>query len=460
MTAPVPPGPMRQRRAGVLLHPTSLDEGRGALGARARSFIDWLAAAGFSVWQMLPLAPTGPDGSPYWTRSDFAGNAQLLDRDELPDVHHHRGDYRAFADANHGWLEDYVLYEALAERFGGAAWWQWPAPFRDRDPDTLQRARAELLIQLESRRVQQWQFDHQWRGVRAYAAQRGILLFGDVPIYVAPDSVSTWSQREQFQLGDDGRPTAVAGVPPDYFAVDGQLWGNPLYRWEQAEQDGFAFWRGRIRRQLQRFDLLRIDHFRGLAAHWAVPAGAATAREGRWVPTPGHALLQALTAELPRLPLVAEDLGVITHDVEALRDGFGLPGMRVLQFGFGGDAGNPHLPHNYAPLLVAYTGTHDNDTTLGWYRSLEPQQRQRVETYLGAGAEAMPHAAIRAVIASVARLAVVPLQDLLALGSEGRFNTPGSVSGNWQWRMPPTLGSELAAQYRSLNETYGRVPSG
>jgi 4-alpha-glucanotransferase len=453
-------GPLQQRRAGVLLHPTALDEGSGAIGARARTFIDWLAAAGFSVWQVLPLSPTGRDGSPYWTRSDFAGSAELLDRHELPDPQTHVEEYRSFCAASQAWLEDYVLYEALAERFGGVAWWEWPISYRDRDPAALHQARVELTAALENRRLQQWQFDHQWRALRAYAAQRGVLLFGDVPIYVAPDSVSTWSQREQFQLGVDGRPTAVAGVPPDYFAVDGQLWGNPLYRWEQAERDGFAFWRGRIQRQLQRFDLIRIDHFRGLAAHWAVPAGAATAREGRWVPTPGHALLQALIADVPQLPLVAEDLGVITQDVEALRDGFGLPGMRVLQFGFGGDAGNPHLPHNYVPVMVAYTGTHDNDTTLGWYRGLDDHLRRSVDAYLGVPGDAMPHSAVRAVLASVARLAMLPVQDVLALGSEARFNTPGTVAGNWRWRLPPTLSSELAAHYRALNGTYGRLPFG
>jgi 4-alpha-glucanotransferase len=465
MTVPGLPGPMQQRRAGLLLHPTALDEGRGALGARARAFVDWLAAAGFSVWQVLPLSPTGRDGSPYWTRSDLAGSVPLLDRDELPDVQAHGHDYQSFLAAQGHWLEDYVLYEALAERFGGVAWWEWPAPCRDRDPETLQRARAQLHSTLEARRVQQWQFDRQWQALRAYAAERGVLLFGDIPMYVAPDSVSTWAQREQFQLGADGRPTAVAGVPPDYFAADGQLWGNPLYRWEQAERDGFAFWRSRIRRQLERFDLLRIDHFRGLAAHWAVPAGAATAREGRWIASPGHALLRALIADLPQLPLVAEDLGVITHDVEELRDAFSLPGMRVLQFGFGDDSGNPHLPHNYIPALVAYTGTHDNDTTLGWYRNLEAHPRVRVDAYLGAGPDSgagtdlMPHAAVRAVMASVARLAVVPMQDLLALGSEARFNTPGTVTGNWRWRLPPALSPALAARCRALHDTYGRCPS-
>jgi 4-alpha-glucanotransferase len=446
------------------LHPTALDEGRGALGARARALVDWLVAAGFSVWQVLPLSPTGRDGSPYWTRSDLAGNTQLLDRDELPDVQAHWHDYQSFLSAQQRWLEDYVLYEALAERFDGVAWWEWPASCRDRDPETLRQARIELQAVLEARRIQQWQFDYQWQAVRTYAAERGVLLFGDIPIYVAPDSVSTWAQRDQFQLGADGRPTAVAGVPPDYFAADGQLWGNPLYRWEQAERDGFAFWRSRMQRQLQRFDLLRIDHFRGLAAHWAVPAGAATARDGCWTPTPGAALLRALTADLPQLPLVAEDLGVITCDVEELRDAFGLPGMRVLQFGFGDDAGNPHLPHNYIPALVAYTGTHDNDTTVGWYRNLDAHQRYRVDAYLGTGTgtgastEAMPHAAVRAVMASVARLAVVPMQDVLALGSEARFNTPGTVTGNWRWRLPPLLSAELAAKCRALHETYGRLP--
>jgi 4-alpha-glucanotransferase len=275
---------------------------------------------------------------------------------------------------------------------------------------------------------------------------------------VAPDSVATWSARSQFQLGADGRPTQLAGVPPDYFSADGQLWGNPLYNWEQAERDKFSFWRTRLARQLQRFDLVRIDHFRGLAGYWAVPAGATTAREGRWCPAPGRALFQALATDFPDLPLVAEDLGVITPDVEQLRVAFGLPGMRVLQFGFDGSPDNPHLPHNYQRDVVAYTGTHDNDTTVGWYRSLQRPDAQRVEFYLHSDSASLAESMARAVLGSVAQLAIVPAQDLLQLDSHARLNTPGTVSGNWSWRLPDgALTAALAQQFAPLNHVFGRV---
>jgi 4-alpha-glucanotransferase len=286
-----------------------------------------------------------------------------------------------------------------------------------------------------------------------------VRLFGDLPIYIAPDSVATWAQPAQFQLGEDGRPAALAGVPPDYFSADGQLWGNPLYDWQQAGRDGFAFWRARFTAQLARFDLVRIDHFRGLAGYWSVPAGAATAREGAWQSAPGAALLAALRGEGASLPVVAEDLGVITPDVDALRTQFGLPGMRVLQFGFDGSPGNPHLAYNFTRDTVAYTGTHDNDTTAGWYASLDAATAARVALHLGAGTQVEPHwAAIRAVLASVAVLAVVPLQDILGLGSEARFNVPGTVAGNWGWRIPAgTPGAAAAARLRALVSTFGRL---
>jgi 4-alpha-glucanotransferase len=270
--------------------------------------------------------------------------------------------------------------------------------------------------------------------------------------------VATWSQRAQFQLAADGQPAALAGVPPDYFAADGQLWGNPLYDWNQAQRDGFAFWRARFASQLRRFDVVRIDHFRGLAGYWSVPAGAATARSGEWVSAPGAALLQALRADLGDLPVIAEDLGLITPDVDALRRDFALPGMRVLQFGFDGARDNPHLPYNYTRDTVAYTGTHDNDTTLGWYRTLDEHTRRRVDAYCSADPAGMPAALVRAALASVALLAIVPLQDILALGTEARFNVPGTVGGNWSWRCAPGAWSERqAAHLRELNDSYGRL---
>jgi 4-alpha-glucanotransferase len=452
---------LEQRRAGVLLHPTSLDHGHGVLGADARAFIDWLAAAGFSVWQLLPLAPVGADGSPYWARSDLAGNPLLIDQRELPHRDAQRADYDSFVHANAAWLDDYAMFEALSQRFSGAPWWDWPAPFRDREPASLARARDELSDAIERQRLEQWQFDWQWGRLRSYAAERGVRLFGDLPIYVAPDSVSTWAHRDQFLLQPDGRPAELAGVPPDYFAVDGQLWGNPPYNWAQAERDGFAFWRERLARQLQRFDMVRIDHFRGLAAYWSVPAGSLTARHGRWVPAPGHALLAAIAREHPDMPFIAEDLGVITADVDELRHAFGLPGMRVLQFGFDASPTNPHAPHNYTFDVVAYTGTHDNDTTVGWYRELDRDTRRRVALYLGVDAPAVPHSMVRAALACVARLAILPAQDLLKLGSEARYNTPGVAAGNWRWRLPvDALTAPLAAQYATLNRIFGRHAEG
>jgi 4-alpha-glucanotransferase len=447
-----------QRRSGVLLHPTSLiSAGRGALGAAGRTFIDWLEPAGFSIWQMLPLGPPGGGGSPYWARSDFAGHGALIDGRELPDLGTQHADYEAFLAASAHWLNDYVLFETLAERFQ-RPWWEWPPELRARESAALARVELEQAPELERRRIEQWYFDWQWRALRRHAHARGILLFGDLPIYVAPDSASTWSQPVQFRLEADGRPALLAGVPPDYFSADGQLWGNPLYDWKQAEADQFAFWRARLAQQLRRFDLVRIDHFRGLAAYWAVPAGARTAREGHWEPAPGEALFRALAADHPELPLVAEDLGVITADVEELRRAFGLPGMRVLQFGFDGSGENPHLPHNYHHDVVAYAGTHDNDTTLGWYRSLSEQEAARVNFYLRSDSSQVLEAMLRATLGSVARLGVLTAQDLLQLGSEARLNTPGTAQGNWSWRLPQgSLTEPLAAHYAALNQVFGRV---
>lgn len=446
-----------RRRSGVLLHPTSLCHERGALGAAGRAFVDWLAAAGFSVWQVLPLGPTGADGSPYWARSDFAGHTALIDPHERPDPQQQGDELRAFCAQQSWWLEDYVLFEALSAEQRGQPWWEWPVPLRDRDPQVLKLAAWRLEATLQRLRIEQWVFARQWQSLRDYAAQRGVRLFGDLPIYVAPDSVSTWASRRQFQLDANGRSTAVAGVPPDYFSKDGQLWGNPLYDWAIHRADGFAFWRARLGQQLERFDLLRIDHFRGLAGYWSVPAGASTARDGHWVTAPGMHLFETLQREFTDLPFVAEDLGVITADVEELRQRFHLPGMRVLQFGFDGSGSNPHLPHNYTVDTVAYSGTHDNDTTLGWYRELDAGATRHVHEYLNCSPQQMPYAVLHATLASVARLAILPAQDVLGLGSEARFNTPGTVKGNWSWKLAPqTLDAELAGRFARLNHIMGR----
>jgi 4-alpha-glucanotransferase len=446
---------MAQRRSGVLLPVSALlKPGAGALGDPARRFIDWLSTAGFSVWQVLPLVPVDQNGSPYWARSDRAGNPALLDSDAHdPGTEDDFADFRAAAR----WLRDYALFEALGAEQEGAPWWRWPASLRDRDPDALARAEKRLAPAIDALAREQWRFDAQWRALRLHADARNVRIFGDLPIYVAPDSVATWTAREQFALQASGEVAEVAGVPPDYFSADGQLWGNPLYDWERQKRDGFAFWLQRLGLQADRFDLLRIDHFRALAAYWAVPTHATTAREGIWRDAPGRELLLRVTSELPQLELVAEDLGVITPDVTALRQDFSMPGMRVVQFGFDGDPANPHLPHQHEVDSVIYTGTHDNDTTRGWYESLTPFARDLVRRYLGRPDSEVVDSLCRCVLGSVGRLAVLPAQDLLELGSEARLNRPGTVSGNWSWRLPmEALTQSMALRYRDLNQLYNR----
>src|SRR5580658_3874991 len=384
---------LTRRRAGVLLHVGSLHAG---LGRGGRAFIDWLASAGFGVWQILPLGPTGADGSPYWVRSDSAGNAALIDAEEPAPLN--SSEFQDFVAASREWLEDYAAFEVLSSINHGTPWWYWAPPYRDRQPEAMEGLRRDQAQGLRMIREQQFAFAWQWHRLHEYAGSRGISLFGDVPFYVAPDSAEAWANRDQFQLDATGKPTAVAGVPPDYFSQLGQLWGNPLYAWDAMRRDGFRFWRSRINHQLQRVDLLRIDHFRALAAYWAVPADAPDARAGSWQPSYGRELLQSLKTEFGALPLVAEDLGVITPDVEALRRDFGLAGMRVMQFGFDGTGDNLHLPHMYERASVVYTGTHDNDTTLGWYTSLDAETQRRVDYFLRAGPGQMPDAMIHAVM--------------------------------------------------------------
>ena len=446
---------LARRRAGVLLPVSALlQPGHGALGDPARRFIDWLSTAGFSVWQVLPLVPVDKSGSPYWARSDRAGNPAFLDGDAHdPGTEGDFEDFRAAAR----WLRDYALFEALGVEQHGEPWWRWPSPLRNREPDALARAEQRLAPTIDALAREQWRFDAQWRALRLHAAARNVRIFGDLPIYVAPDSVATWTARDQFLLKDNGEVSEVSGVPPDYFSADGQLWGNPLYDWEQQRRDGFAFWLQRLALQADRFDLLRIDHFRALAAFWAVPAGATTAREGQWREAPGHELLQSVTRELPQLELVAEDLGVITPDVTALRHAFSMPGMRVMQFGFDGDPANPHLPHQHEVDSVIYTGTHDNDTTQGWYEGLTPFARDLVRRYFGRSDYEVVDALRRAALSSVGKLAVLPAQDLLDLGSAARLNRPGTVSGNWGWRLTQeALTQALALRYRDLNQLYNR----
>jgi 4-alpha-glucanotransferase len=448
-----------RRRSGVLLHPTSLPdpERRGVLGEVAHRFVDLLADAGFTVWQMLPVGPTGADRSPYLSASAHAGNLDFLDKTAIAAPLGSRTELDTFVASRRSWILDDALFVALKAEQRGRPWWEWPPAVRDREPAVLQQARAHHHAAIEQFIAGQFLFHRQWQALRQHAAARGVRIFGDVPIYVAHDSAEVWTHRREYLLDARGLPLAVAGVPPDYFSQDGQLWGNPLYDWAQLEADGFSSWVARMRTQLERFDLLRLDHFRGLEAYWEVPAGAPTARAGHWRKAPGAALLQRLLDACGRLPLVAEDLGVITPEVEELRDRFGLPGMRVLQFAFDGSPQNPYLPHNQARNSVVYTGTHDNDTTLGWYRGLDANVRQRLHDYFHCRAEDLPEALVGAALMSVADLAVIPLQDLLGLGSEARMNTPGTVAGNWKWSFVwEEIPADFISHWKRLNDLYGR----
>jgi 4-alpha-glucanotransferase len=474
------------RRAGVLLHPPSLPGPgpRGTLGEDARRFVDWLVAGGFSVWQTLPLGVTDAYGSPYCLRSAYAGDPRFIDSEDLADFvvlppqlgggadrearyasfvslasAEQRRAFAEFVRARRRWLLPYGLFEVLSARFEQAPWWQWPAACRERNSATLRACLTAHREQFRAFMFEQYLFELQWTALKAYANERGVYLFGDLPFYVDRNSVEVWWERHLFALDASGEPVAVAGVPPDYFNADGQLWGNPLYDWEAMQRTGFRWWVDRMQAQLARFDLVRIDHFRALEAYWEVPAGAPTARLGQWRTGRGNALLATLRAELGAMALVAEDLGIITDEVRELRDRFELPGMVVLQFAFDGSSDNPHLPCHHRRNSVAYTGTHDNDTTVGWYASLDAGARDIVHRMLGAGgAPPVPEFLIAAVYASNAALAIVPMQDLLARDSGARMNTPGTVVGNWRWRFAwPDVPVELAAACRERAAGSGRA---
>lgn len=472
MTDVLDQGPLAVRRAGVLLHVTSLPSATGQaqptktgdLGPEAYRFVDFLAAAGCTIWQVLPLVPTHEeDGSPYNALSAMAGGPELISQ-ELAEAQglvepesldaEQLARFVAWCKENDDWLDPYVEFMALRELLDHAPWMTWEPGLRDREPDRVAEVLASHARQTLELRFEQWVFARQWRDLRAYAAERGVLFFGDLPIFVSHDSADVWASRSLFELDEQGQPTTVTGVPPDYFAAEGQRWNNPHYDWDAMAADGYAWWRRRIARQRELFDLVRIDHFRGFEAAWHVPAEAETAKDGHWGTGPGSALLEALIEVAGPGTLVAEDLGVITDEVTALRLEFGLPGMKVLQFAFDGSADNPYLPERHGERCVVYTGTHDNDTTVGWWGEQDARTRAQVRSQTQAPSlqeEPMPWALIRLALASTARLAVVPAQDLLALDSGSRMNTPGTDEGNWAWRAPlGAFDDELAQRMRDL----------
>ncbi len=483
-----------RRRSGVLLHIPSLPGPgpKGVLGMEARRFIDSICSGGFSVWQFLPIGPTHGNASPYESISSFAGDPNLIDlqecveqgwiaESELADAKrpgklaaarkaaaerfrrnpHTRPELveemQRFRSVNAGWLDDFALFTALKRSRRGVPWWRWPRALRQREKEALDEARKTHADTIEEVVFEQFLFERQWQALKRYAETRHILLFGDLPIYAAHDSADVWSHQEYFTINEAGLCEEVAGVPPDYFSADGQRWGNPLYRWEQLERDGFDWWIKRIRAQLQRMHLLRIDHFRGLESYWAIPATRPDGRVGEWRKAPGEQLLQSLLDRFGRLPLVAEDLGFITPEVTALRKRFHLPGMKVLQFAFDGHADNPHLPGNFGPDNVVYLGTHDNDTTLGWFKKLDAATRARVQEYADLNAGDMPWPLIQLALQSVAKLTIITMQDLLSLDSHARLNTPGTIKGNWRWRLKENqAGPEIWARALDLNRLSGR----
>ena len=483
------------RVAGVLLHPTSLPgpHGIGAFGAEAHRFLDFMDDAGLRIWQMLPLGPTGYGDSPYQCFSAFAGNPLLIDlpgeNTDFPDhpvdfervIAHKRAlleatcarfvpddRYRAFVAANSEWLPDYALFTAVKEAHGGVAWTEWEADIASREPAAVARWRVKLATPITHVCIGQYLFFTQFYSLKRAAKAKGIQLMGDLPIYVAHDSADVWANPQLFQLDATGLPRVQAGVPPDYFSATGQLWGNPIYDWGAMAQQGFAWWVERMRASLRLFDVVRIDHFRGFDAYWEVPGDATTAVNGRWVRGPGATLFAAITASLGTLPIVAENLGLITPSVEALRESLGFPGMAILQFAFGnnGVAGD-FTPHNYVRDLVVYTGTHDNDTTLGWWeggagdstRSAADValERDYAKRYLNTEGTEMHWVLIRAALASVANTVLIPMQDILGLGGDARMNLPGRPSGNWGFRYAGhQLTPALTQRLRDLVITYER----
>jgi 4-alpha-glucanotransferase len=499
---------LTQRTSGVLLHPTSLPgpHGSGDLGPSAYHFVDWLHDAGQSLWQVLPLNPIGPGNSPYASVSAFAGAPTLVALEPLiekgwlapttlPQLHafdahrvHYgevitfrmaklriaaqgfttqasaqdRAAFAQFCQQEASWLEDYALFMALDEEQRGAAafkaWPQWPAALATREPAALAAARTRLASELQFWQFVQWFFDMQWTALRNYARSKGVVLVGDLPIFIAHHSADCWARPDLYYLDAQFNPTVVAGVPPDYFSATGQRWGNPLYRWDAFAREDYQWWVARVKRQLQLADVVRIDHFRGFAGYWEIPASCSTAMQGRWAPGPGAPLFAAIKQALGQAPIIAEDLGVITPDVEQLRDAFEFPGMRIVQFAFSGTASHAFLPHNYPANTVAYIGTHDNDTVRGWWNSCTAHERAYASVYLNTGADQAHWAMIRAASASAANTVIMMFQDVLGLDSAHRMNLPGAT-GCWEWRFSwDMVEQDAASRLAALSAAYGRAP--
>lgn len=494
-----------ERCAGILLHPTCFPGpyGIGDLGPSAFRWIDWLAATGCKLWQILPLGPTGYGDSPYQCFSAFAGNPYLIspdlllaerflaaeDLEDMPEWNARQVDFgtlyewkpallakaydrfvalksqqiqneiETFKSNNDYWLGDYALFMALKEAHGGGAWGGWPLELRQRNPKVIAKARNTYKDQIQRHIFQQYLFFKQWISLKAYANERGVKIIGDIPIFVAMDSSDVWSHPDLFFLDDMGNPTVVAGVPPDYFSPTGQLWGNPLYRWKVHRDLGYQWWLERIRFTLKTVDIVRIDHFRGFAGYWEIPGDAPTAERGRWVKGPGTDFFKVVKSTFGDLPILAEDLGEITPDVIALRDQFALPGMKILQFAFSGPD-NPFLPHQFTRNSVVYTGTHDNDTACGWYESAPEEEREFARRYFGRSWESPKDFTwymIRAAWSSVSNFALAPMQDLLLLGTEARFNFPSRLGGNWDWRIIDyDLSEDLKNKIKEMNWLYQR----
>lgn len=490
------------RKSGVLMHISSLPSpyGIGTVGAAAREFVDFLSESSQSFWQLLPVAPTGFGDSPYQSFSAFAGNPYFIDLDTLANegflkredyvnlnwgadptcvdygllyktrypalrkaaerlFSEGSGDFSAFCAENAFWLEDYALFMALKDSHGGAAWSEWEKPLRFREAAALERARAALSADVFFYKALQFFFYSQWRALHEYAAEKGVSIIGDIPIYVAPDSADVWAKPELFQLDSDLRPVEVSGCPPDGFSADGQLWGNPLYDWEKHAASGYEWWITRIRHSFEVYDVLRIDHFRGFDAYYAIPYGDDTARNGRWREGPGYALFAAIKASLGEKPIIAEDLGFLTDSVRKLLADCGYPGMKILQFAFDSREESDYLPHNFPKNCVAYTGTHDNDTIIGWFQTAPRDDVNKAKDYMRLHeGESGPRCMLSTLWGSVAELAIAQMQDLLELGHEGRMNTPGTSFGNWQWRMKPETDlSEPSRWLKHLTELYGRL---